>query len=361
MKYFIKTMANVQSLQEQVTELLQRIDVLVAKVAVLEENQQLKAENIDLKKRLSCHETPKDSHNSHMPPSSDLPRGKALRKTNSLREKSGKTRWSNRARRDNVNCVGFSRPCCVSFSQLLPLLLEWFIDHRRRWNQSTSGNWYSTPFVQLSQSTPGYLNNVLADTAFKANSPGELIHTPFTEKIFTLGQLIWAFVSIYLITGYSPCLPICSIFISHKEPSPLMLNHVEVRSESAAYELIRQHIEQSPVNGADETGANINGKLHWAWTWQNPTASYFYIHPSRGKTAIESAFPNGLPKSILSTDCWSSYFGMEVENHQICTAHLLRELIYLKEHYPEQNWGFKILYINKRSPQAIQNSNFCFR
>ena len=36
-------------------------------------------------------------------------------------------------------------------------------------------------------------------------------------------------------------------------------------------------------------------------------------------------------------DCWTSYFGLKVGGHQICTAHLLRELKYLVKLY-QQRW-----------------------
>lgn len=50
---------------------------------------------------------------------------------------------------------------------------------------------------------------------------------------------------------------------------------------------------------------------------------------SRGKGAIDKHFPNGLPNSRLITDRHSSCFKMDVKGHQICLAHLLRELTYL--------------------------------
>jgi len=65
-----------------------------------------------------------------------------------------------------------------------------------------------------------------------------------------------------------------------------------------------------------------------------------YIHSdiSRGKKVINELFPNGFPKSILVHDCWSSYFGIETQRHQICIAHLLRELKYLGKLYTDQQW-----------------------
>jgi transposase-like protein len=55
--------------------------------------------------------------------------------------------------------------------------------------------------------------------------------------------------------------------------------------------------------------------------------------------AIEKQFGNGLPKSILVTDRHRSYFNMNVADHQICLAHLLRELTYLTELDTQQTWS----------------------
>src|SRR5215469_13703277 len=75
------------------------------------------------------------------------------------------------------------------------------------------------------------------------------------------------------------------------------------------------------------------------WTFQNALATYIFLHSSRGKAAIDEHFPQGLPHSILVTDRHSSYFNMETAGHQLCLAHLLRELIYLGELDKQQLWS----------------------
>jgi len=109
------------------------------------------------------------------------------------------------------------------------------------------------------------------------------------------------------------------------------------------YEEIRRRIVSSPVVGADETGLNVNGKQHWQWSFQTDNLSYIYPDASRGIAAINKHFPDGLPHSWLVTDRHSSYFNMNVKGHQICLAHLLRELIYLTELEPEEPWPKKMM------------------
>jgi transposase len=127
-----------------------------------------------------------------------------------------------------------------------------------------------------------------------------------------------------------------------------MLNRMR-RQSRPGYEAIRQIIEKSPVVGADETGEQLNGELHWMWTFQNALVTYIFQHPSRGKAAIDEHFPQGLPHSILVTDRHSSYFNMQTAGHQLCLAHLLRELIYLGELDKEQKWSSALLALLRDS------------
>jgi transposase len=112
------------------------------------------------------------------------------------------------------------------------------------------------------------------------------------------------------------------------------------------YEAIKERIELATCIGTDETGVNINGKNHWAWTWQNKQLTYIVCAPSRGYQTIKEAFSNGLPKAVLVHDRWPSHFMMDAKGHQICTAHLLRDLNYINELYKNKcHWAtsFKAL------------------
>jgi len=96
----------------------------------------------------------------------------------------------------------------------------------------------------------------------------------------------------------------------------------------------------------------VNGKKHWAWTWQNDKLTYIVCSDNRGFKTIQEAFENGLPNAVLVHDRWASHFKMDVKAHQICIAHLLRDLNYIKELYNQEcNWSnnLKILF-----RQAIQ-------
>jgi len=112
-----------------------------------------------------------------------------------------------------------------------------------------------------------------------------------------------------------------------------------------AYEDIRRRIECAPVVGADETGAAVGKQLHWNWIFQTDALTYVYQLKSRGMEAIDSKFPNGLPRSTLVTDRHKSYFKMNVKNHQVCLAHLLRNAEYLNELDAKQDWSQRFIHL----------------
>ena len=112
-----------------------------------------------------------------------------------------------------------------------------------------------------------------------------------------------------------------------------------------AYEEIRRRIELEPVAGADETGAAVGKELHWNWIFQTDFLTYVYQMKSRGMEAVDAKFPNGLPNTILVTDRKRTYFNMNVKNHQVCLAHLLRNAEYLNELDTKQDWSRRFIHL----------------
>ena len=99
------------------------------------------------------------------------------------------------------------------------------------------------------------------------------------------------------------------------------------------YDKIKERIEQATCIGTDETGQNINGEKYWMWTWQNDKLTYMLSSDSRGFKTIEDVFENGLPNAVLVHDRWACHFKMDAKGHQMCIAHLLRDLNYINELY----------------------------
>lgn len=110
------------------------------------------------------------------------------------------------------------------------------------------------------------------------------------------------------------------------------------RYAAKGHEAIRRDILNTKVVGADETGVRINGELYWMWVFQTAVASYFFVDKGRASEIIRTHFPEGFMDQILVTDRLAAYFVIETETHQICLAHLLRNLVYLTLLCPECTW-----------------------
>ena len=111
----------------------------------------------------------------------------------------------------------------------------------------------------------------------------------------------------------------------------------------------RKVIEQSDVAGGDETGMHVGGRNHWMWTFQTAAVTYLAAYEGRGKAEIDDMFPGGLPRTILVTDRLKAYFNMNVKNHQICLAHLLRNTTFFEELLPESDWPKRMLALLRES------------
>ena len=113
-------------------------------------------------------------------------------------------------------------------------------------------------------------------------------------------------------------------------------------------------LPQEPVLHADETSVPINKVRHWLHVLCTPLLTFFAIHLSRGKDAIEAA--GIIPKftSWLMHDFLSSYLGFENCLHTFCKSHLLRELIFLFEHH-RQPWAGDLHDLFMDMFQCVQN------
>ena len=128
-----------------------------------------------------------------------------------------------------------------------------------------------------------------------------------------------------------------------------------------AYEEIRKRIECAPVVGADETGAAVGKQLHWNWIFQTDALTYVYQLKSRGQEAVDSKFPNGLPHATLVTDRKQTYFKMNVKDHQVCLAHLLRNAEYLNELDAKQDWSRRFIHLLAHAIDLRRNNTITQR
>jgi transposase len=90
-------------------------------------------------------------------------------------------------------------------------------------------------------------------------------------------------------------------------------------------QLSKDHLAQSVLVHADETGININGKGHWLHCASNESWTHYYPHSRRGTEAMDEVDILPRFKGVLCHDHWKPYYRYDY-SHALCNAHHLREL-----------------------------------
>ena len=304
----------------------------------------LESEIAHLKERLAKYENPKNSKNSSKPPSSDFPK---QQKTQSLREPSDKKPGGQ---------IGHEGTTLKMVST--PDIIE---DHAPFYCTCCGEDLSSEPglfsgrrqVIDIPPIAPIVTEHQLFDKLCKCGYLNKASYPMGVTAPVSYGGNVQALIAYMSTRQFVPIKRTSEIF-TDVFGIPISTGGVDyilnkVKSKAAAtYESIRQSVLKKKVIGADETGVNINGKNHWAWTFQNEKATFIAIHPNRGYAAIEQIMPEGFQNNILVTDCWASYFKTNALSHQLCTAHLLRELKYLKDRYTNSTWAerMSLLIVN---------------
>lgn len=104
-----------------------------------------------------------------------------------------------------------------------------------------------------------------------------------------------------------------------------MLKRMAQRAQGL-YEDIQERIQHSQVVGSDETGSRFGGKKGWFHVWQTINLTFIVASLDRGYRTIKEYFKDGFPLSVYVSDCWAAQLKVKSFAHQLCIAHLLREL-----------------------------------
>lgn len=93
---------------------------------------------------------------------------------------------------------------------------------------------------------------------------------------------------------------------------------------------IAQVLEHEAIN-TDETSLRVNKKNQWVHVISAGDITLKFLHPKRGKEAIEDIGIIPRYGGVIVHDCWSSYLSYEHLEHALCGSHLLRELTFVVE------------------------------
>ena len=318
----------------------------------------LRKENKELKARIAQYEKPvKDSHNSSIAPSKESIAARAVRRTRSLREKSGRPIGGQVGHEGvtlqqvatptetNHHFSDFCRDCGASLADmpLQPLGTRQVVDLPEIKPVVREHRIYGR------QCACGCMNR--GEYPDEARSP--ICYGPNIRAMATYLNVVQCLPYERLCETFADCFQL-------NLSQGTVANMLESMQKSSAqmYEEIRLRIKKSPVVGADETGMEVNGKLNWGWVFQTDKLTYLFHDASRGGTAIDSHFSDGLPDATLMTDRWTPYFNLPVKNHQICLAHLLRDLTYLSDLDKTQSWSSDMMELFREAIHKRKTMNW---
>ena len=295
-----------------------------------------------LEEELRIARLPKDSSNSSRPPSTDL--NKPKRNTNlSLRQKSGKKTGGQPGHKGSTltfcndepdQIITHSPDQCSACGGSLELIAGQ-IDQVRQ-------------VIDIEIPPPTLTNHQRIVKYCSCGHCNKGVFPLGVQGKVNYGPGIRAMVANYSVRQYIPFARIVEmledsykIHISEGTVANIIKGFAVGCKDK--YEAISQKVKESTVVGADETSVKVNGDKYWMHTYQTKAYTFIGAHSSRGQVAQEKFFPGGFPFSILVSDCLAMQLSTPAAAHQICFAHLLRELIAMMQAHPEVLWPSKVI------------------
>ncbi len=293
----------------------------------------------------------KDSHNSHNPPSQD----KGTIKRKSLRVKSGRKSGGQKGHKgrtlhqrenpDEIHKLVSNN--CSRCGELL----------------STEGQklLLKRQIIEIPPIKPIYIE--YQQYGCDCKNCGHLEKAPFPENVnchIKYGNSILSLVSYYSVYQYIPYARLTEQFkdifnLPISEGTIENLLNRAAKKSAPIYREIMKQLTKSIYAGSDETGAKVNGEKWWIWVWQNLLNTYIAASKSRGFSTIENIIGTKLSQSIIGSDRWAAQLKLETKGKQLCTAHLLRDLIYLEELEKDQ-WAKDFIALLKQGLQLNKES-----
>lgn len=107
--------------------------------------------------------------------------------------------------------------------------------------------------------------------------------------------------------------------------------------------VVADRLAGSPVAGFDETGLRVAGKLHWVHCARTGKYTLITCHAKRGRDGIDDMGVLARFSGVAVHDAWAPYDTYIAPEHQLCCAHVLRELQGVADNAaPEDDWRWAV-------------------
>ena len=129
-------------------------------------------------------------------------------------------------------------------------------------------------------------------------------------------------------------------------------------SLTTTVEHLKGEMRQEVVVHADETGVPVDNANRWTHLFGTRDATIFSLSDKRGAEGmLEAGILPGF-KGVVVHDCWASYWnkdlGLSQNQHALCHAHIIRELLKAQELFPEQRWIADLIELELRIGAACK-------
>ena len=347
---------------EEMRLMRETINLQYAEIAKLNRNieslnHQLRKKNeriTELEDRLSKYEGPdKNSGNSSTPPSKERMKDEIVRRTKTLRKPSGKKPGGQAGHKGHkLSCIDTPDEVLDDIPNYCTNCGESLADAERILD-------YVTQVVSIPELKP--VVKEIRHYVMVCKNCGERIRTaPRRRSNDVVYDASVKSLVVYLsVVQFLPYGRIASFLhdvlgLSPSEGS--LVNWVNEAKGNAQpiIDKIKEYIMSSNVVGFDESGCYCNKRLDWAWIAQTIYYTLLFRANGRSSKVLTEQFGDSLERMTAVTDRHSAYFALHFLNHQVCLAHLLRELQYLSELDTNQKWSEQVTNLFR---EAIHERN----
>lgn len=359
-----------QNMAEEIQLMREAINQQHAEIAKLNRNieslkHQLRKKNeeiTELKDRLSKYENPeKDSSNSNTPPSKERIEDEIVRRTKTLRKSSGKKPGGQVGHKGHkLSCIDTPDEIVDDIPNYCTNCSESLADAERILD-------YVTQVVSIPDIKP-VIKEIRHYVMICKNCGERIRTTPRRRSNDVVYDASVKSLVVYLsVVQFLPYGRIASFLhdvlgLSPSEGSLVNWVNEAKRNAQPIVDKIKEYIMSSNIVGFDESGCYCNKRLDWAWIAQTVYYTLLFRANSRSSKVLTEQFGDSLERMTAVTDRHSAYFALHFLNHQVCLAHLLRELQYLSELDTNQKWSEQIanlfreaIHERNTNPTAIIN------
>jgi transposase len=100
----------------------------------------------------------------------------------------------------------------------------------------------------------------------------------------------------------------------------------DLLTDSEFVDRVRDVLTGADVVHVDESGLRVAGRLYWVHVATTGKYTLIWVHPKRGRAGTDAGQVMASRTGIAVHDAWAPYDTYTAVTHQLCCAHLLREL-----------------------------------